>query len=429
MKIKGIKHGLMGNIDIPGDKSISHRSIILLSLSEGIGEIDNILYSEDVYRTIEIFRSMGIKIESYNNKLIVEGKGLYGLEKPKSELYCGNSGTTMRLLSGIMVGQNFDSILNGDASLIKRPMNRIIEPLKMMNGDIRGIDNNLPPLKVYKNNGLKGIEYSMKLASAQVKSAILLAGLYTDEEIIIREKKTTRNHTENMLNYLGMDIEIENNIIHMNGKRKLFSKNIVVPGDISSAAYFIVAGTIIENSYIELKDIGLNKTRNGIIEILNSMGGNIQISNMRIVNNEAIGDITIKYSKLNGIVIDSEKIGNIIDEIPIIAVAAAFAEGVTIIEDIDELRYKETDRLNAIITELRKSKVNIYEENNNLIIIGGDNYNGNIFNSYNDHRIAMAMSIFALKSNGISEIVNSDSVNISFPNFYEKINSFKNNII
>lgn len=408
MKIKGIRK-LKGQIRVPGDKSISHRGIIFGSISKGETTINGILLSEDTLNTIQCFRDMGIEIyiDKENNIVKVMGNGIYGLKEPKKPLDCGNSGTTMRLLSGILVGQKFKSTLIGDESLSKRPMDRIIMPLTKMGGNIEGEMDKYPPLQIHPTEKLKGITYELPVASAQVKSAILLASIYSNEDTKIIENRITRDHTERMLEYF---------------KKKNFTGcELYIPGDISSAAFFIVAATIIKDSSIVLKDVGVNPTRTGIIDVLREMGANIEIKNIRIVNNEPMGDIYVSYAPLKGIKVDESLIGRLIDEIPVLAVAAAFAEGKTIIRGAEDLRYKESNRIEAIAKELKKMAVDIETLSDGLIINGGKKYLPAKVHSHGDHRIAMAMSIAALAIEGESEIIDSHWVNISYPNFYNRI--------
>ncbi|MBU5426809.1 3-phosphoshikimate 1-carboxyvinyltransferase [Tissierella pigra] len=408
MEIIG-KKSLKGEIKVPGDKSISHRAVIFGSISEGETVVENILLSEDVLNTIECFREMGVDIEinKEENKLRIIGNGLYGLKKPKKSLDCGNSGTSMRLLAGVLAGQNFESTLIGDSSLSKRPMDRIINPLRKMNVNIHGVDNKYPPISICPSKELYGIEYTLPMASAQVKSAILLASLYAKGETKVIEKKTTRDHTERMMEYFDED--------------DFKGKNIYVPGDISSAAFFIIGASIMKDSSIVLKDVGINPTRTGIIDVLQSMGGNIGVKNIRNINKEPIGDIYVSYSPLMGIELDSAIIGRLIDEIPIIAVGAMFAQGSTIIRNAEELKYKETDRIHAIVTELRKVGGDIEALEDGLIIKGTSTFYPGVLDSYNDHRIAMALSIAALNIDGKSKINDDRCINISYPQFYESL--------
>lgn len=408
MKIEGIKK-LNGEIKVPGDKSISHRAIIFGSISKGETIINNILLSEDTLMTIECFRDMGVQIDidKKENKVKIIGKGIGGLKEPTKPLDCGNSGTTMRLLSGILVGQDFSSTLIGDESLSNRPMDRIIIPLSKMGGDIKGKNDLYPPLSINPSNGLQGIKYNLPVASAQVKSAILLASIYAHGETEVLESKITRDHTEKMLDYFKD-----------NGFR---GREIFVPGDISSASFFIVAASIIKGSSLLIKDVGLNPTRTGIIDVLNEMGARIKMENIRESNNELFGDIYISSSTLNGVIIHKDIIGRLIDEIPIISVAASFAEGKTLIKGAEELKYKETNRINAMVNELKKMNACIEALPDGLIIEGKESLNPGELFSYNDHRIAMALSIAALNTKGESIIKNSQCVNISYPTFYETI--------
>ena len=420
--INGENRRLIGEIFVPGDKSISHRSIMIGAIAEGTTRIKNILISEDVQRTVEAFRSMGVKIEEDKNSFFIEGVGLYGLKKPKTRIDCGNSGTTVRLLSGIMVGQNFSTTLIGDNSLTNRPMDRIIIPLSKMGGLIQGREDKYLPIEIKPNKEkLEGIEYELPVASAQVKSSILLATLYANGSTKIIEKKKTRDHTERMLNYFGCFLESKNGEIYMESVPYLSAKDIYVPGDISSAAYFMVAASLIQGSHIIIKDVGLNPTRIGIIHVLKSMGADIYIFNRRMVNNEPIGDMEIKYSQLKGISIGEDIIGTLIDEIPIIAVAASLSKGRTIIKGAEELKYKESNRLLAMSRELKKMGANVTDLDDGMIIEGKNSLNSAYLNSYNDHRIAMALSIAALRGKGESKIVDHESINISFPSFYNTL--------
>lgn len=429
MEVKGnVK--LIGEIKIPGDKSVSHRSIILGAIAEGRTVVNNILFSEDTLRTIECFKAMGVDIEvdERHNKVIVQGVGLQGLKEPNKALDCQNSGTTMRLMSGLLLGQEFSSTVYGDHSLNNRPMNRIIKPLRLMGGDISGKEDNFPPLNINPTKELHGINYTLPVASAQVKSAILLASLYCNGITKIREEKITRDHTERMLDYFGADIEYTSKDICLKEKSKLTGKDIFVPGDISSAAFFMVAASILEGSSIVIKDVGLNPSRTGIIKVLKSMGASIEIFNNKILNNEEFGDIKVVHQSLRAINLEGDIIGTLIDEIPIIAVAAAFASGKTIIRNAEELKYKETDRIKAIVMELRKMGCSIEELEDGLIIYGEQKLKGSILNSHNDHRIAMALTIAALKSSGRTKIENHNCVNISYPNFYNDLKNYTVNI-
>ncbi len=414
---------LIGEITVSSDKSISHRAIICGALSEGETVVNNILLSEDVLNTIDCFRKMGVNIKIDGNKVYIQGVGLYGLKRPEDVLNCGNSGTTMRLLSGILVAQDFSTTLIGDDSLMNRPMKRVISPLSKMGANIIGRDGEYPPLQIQSTDNLNGIVYELPIASAQVKSSILLASLYSSGKTIIIENKITRDHTEKMLNYFGQDIVKHNNEIIVDEKQKLIGEEVYIPADISSAAYFLVAASIVKGSRIIIQNVGINPTRDGVLQILDKMGANIVVFNKKIVNNEPIGDIEIKYSPLKACTIEGDIIGRTIDELPIITVAAALADGRTIIRDAKELRYKESDRINAMTVELNKMGAKIEELPDGMIIDGVDSLRPAELNSYGDHRIAMALSIAALKAKGKSSIYGSESVNISYPDFYKTLNN------
>ncbi len=413
------------NITVPGDKSISHRAIMLSSIAEGESNIYNFLMAEDSFNTIECFRQMGVSIDITGDKVSVKGVGLRGLKKPSKRLYVGNSGTTIRLISGILAGQNFQCEITGDKSIEKRPMKRIISPLKEMGADIDSIEvDGFAPLKI-QGKSLKPIHYKMPVASAQVKSAILLASLYAEGESIVEEMQKSRDHTERMLNYLGADIREDGLKIYSKPIRSLQGKDIYIPSDLSSAAFFICLGLIAKDAEILVKDIGLNPTRTGLIDVLLKMGANLEITNERILNGEIIGDIKVRSSKLKGINIGGDIIPRLIDEIPALAVVAALAEGKTIISDAEELKVKESNRIKAIVTELKKIGANIEETEGGMIIYGKSALTGGIVESYDDHRIAMALSVAGLVSNEGVQINGVDCVNISFPNFFDIINRMR----
>lgn len=426
--IKTISHkeNLKGILTVPGDKSISHRSIMLGAIACGITEIEGFLMGEDCLSTISCFQKMGIPIEVEAKKVTVHGKGLHGLTAPAKQLDIGNSGTSLRLLCGLLSAQNFDSTITGDDSIQKRPMDRVVLPLCQMGADICGIANEklYAPLKI-TGKPLHGIHYTLPVASAQVKSAVILAGLYAKGTTIITEPEKTRDHTEIMLNYLGADIKVCKNDIICNPVSELYGKKIVIPGDISSAAYFITAGCICENSHITIKNVGINPTRTGIITALLQMGAAITIENEHICCGEKTGDIIAKSSSLKGITIGGALIPQLIDEIPIIAVAACFAEGTTIIKDAQELKVKESNRIKTIVTELKKFGADICETADGMIIHGTNSRNltGCSVESYKDHRIAMSMAIAAKKASGKTTIHHAECVDISFPKFYDYIES------
>lgn len=410
-------------IKIPGDKSISHRAIMLSSLAEGTSNIYNFLMGDDCLNTIECFRSLGVPIEIEENKITIHGVGLKGLTKPNNVLDVGNSGTTIRLMCGILSGQGFSCEITGDSSIEKRPMDRITNPLREMGALISG---NYAPLRV-QGNKLKGINYNMPVSSAQVKSAILMAGLFSDEDIFIKELEKSRNHTELMLNFMGGNVIVDGLSIVSKPIDKLYPREIYVPGDISSAAFFLVLGAIGKYSDILIKNVGINPTRTGIIDVLKKMGANIRVLNEKISSGELVGDLHITSSELMGIEISGEIIPRLIDEIPIIAVAAAFAKGITVIKDAEELKIKESNRIKAMVTELKKIGANIEETNDGMIIYGKDSLIGGKVESYDDHRIAMALAIAGLRSEKGVFINNSNCVNISFPSFFNILDRMMEN--
>lgn len=418
------KKNIHATITVPGDKSISHRSIMFGALAKGITEIEGFLMGEDCLSTINCFKKLGINIEQYQNKIFVHGKGLHGLTAPTETLDVGNSGTTLRLISGILSAQPFSCQLTGDSSIQKRPMNRIAIPLRNMGAVLKGNNNDklFAPFTI-EGKQLKGITYTLPVASAQVKSAILLAGIFAEGETVVIEPEATRDHTEIMLRYMGADIQKIGNEIHCQSAEQLYAKKIVVPADISSAAYFMVMGCICENSEILLKNVGINQTRTGIIDALKAMGGNITIENENTINGEKIGNIRVKYSALHGTTIGGADIPRLIDEIPVIAVAACFAKGTTIIKDAQELKVKESNRIQTIITELKKFGADITETEDGMIINGVEHLKGCTVESHNDHRIALAMSIAGACALGETTIVGAECVNISFPNFYHIISA------
>ncbi|HLR36019.1 MAG TPA: 3-phosphoshikimate 1-carboxyvinyltransferase [Tissierellales bacterium] len=410
--------------EMPGDKSISHRAIILGSISEGKTIIENCLISEDVLRTVDCFKALGVDIKIKGSTVIIIGNGLKGLRPPKTPLYCGNSGTTVRLISGVLVAQNFCSEVEGDFSLNKRPMDRIILPLRLMGGNIKGRKDKFPPLEIEPTNKLKGIDYRLPVASAQVKSALILGAVYGEGATIITEKAPSRDHTERMIKYFDGNIKKINNKIIVKPVSKLNGKKVYVPGDISSAAYFIVGALILEGTGLLIKNVGINETRIGFIQVLKKMGGSIDIVNFRSYNNEPMADIYVEHSKLKGIEIKGNIIGKLIDEIPILAVAATMAEGKTIIKDAKELKYKETNRIDAMVNELRKMGSDIKKLEDGMIIEGRGMLKGGKLKSYNDHRIVMALSIAGLCAKDKIYFDSTECVKISFPNFFNELSRF-----
>ena len=416
---------LKGTFELIGDKSISHRAIMFSSIAKGKTKITNFLIGQDCLSTIDCFRKMGVDISIDNRNVIVNGVGLKGLKKPKDVLDVGNSGTTIRLLSGILAGNDFESILIGDESIAKRPMKRVTDPLREMGCRIDGKDDaNYTPIKIYGGN-LNGIDYKMPVSSAQVKSALILASLYANNSSIIREKSKSRNHTEIMLNSFGADIKVNNLDINVNPIEELYSpEEINVVGDISSAAFIIAGATIVPRSEVIIKNVGLNETRTGILEVLSNMNGNFEIMNKRVSNGEFVGDLVVKYSdNLIGTTIDSDLIPRLIDEIPIIAIMATQAEGQTIIKDAKELKVKESNRIKAMVDNLKNMGADIEELDDGMIIKGKNKLNGAYINTFNDHRIAMAFSIASLISNGEVKLDNKSCIDISFPGYLNLLNT------
>ena len=421
--------GLRGEVNIPGDKSISHRCIMFGSIASGTTEISNFLQGADCLATINCFRKMGIEIENQTEKIIVHGKGLHGLTAPTEILDVGNSGTTTRLISGILVGQPFESKLSGDNSLNSRPMKRIMEPLTKMGGHISSIlRNGCAPLYIAPGN-LYGIHYDSPVASAQVKSSILLAGLYADGETSVTEPSLSRNHTELMLKEFGADIRSQYDLntskatAFIRPCSELYGQKIMVPGDISSAAYFIAAGLLVPDSEILLKNTGINATRAGILKVCEEMGANITLLNERTEGGEAIADILVRTSNLHGTTISGDIIPTLIDEIPIIAIMAAAAEGTTIIKDAAELKVKETNRIETVVDNLKAMGCDIIATDDGMIIHGGKPLHGATIHTLLDHRIAMAFSIAALIAEDTTRILDSKCVDVSYPTFYD---SFEN---
>ena len=426
MEIKKVK-SLKGEITVPGDKSISHRSIMFGALAKGITEIDGFLDGEDCNSTIDAFRAMGVKIEKNESRIKVYGNGLYGLKAPSSPLNCGNSGTTTRLISGILSGQSFESKLIGDDSLQSRPMKRVIDPLTKMGADISSEKgNNCVPLLIRPSaNGLRGIAYESPVASAQVKSAILLAGLYAKGITSVTEPAVSRNHTELMLSAFGADITQAGKTSTVIPGNELTGQKITVPGDISSAAYFIAAGLLIPNSEILIRNVNINPTRAGILDVCDMMGANISYENVRTVSGEKVCDLFVSSSDLTGCTIEGDMIPTLIDEIPIIAVMAALAEGETIIKDAAELKVKESDRIQTVVSNLSAMGCDITATDDGMIIRGGAPLHGAKIKTHLDHRIAMAFAIAGLVAEGVTTLDHPECVSISYPTFFETLRSLQ----
>ncbi len=429
---------ITGEIVVPGDKSISHRAVMFGALAEGMTEIHGFLQGADCLSTISCFQELGIQIENdrSSNQVKVYGKGLHGLSSPSGMLDVGNSGTTMRLISGILSGQPFESNLTGDASIKKRPMGRIIKPLTMMGADIMSIPaNNCAPLRIngslktrMQNHGhkkafLKGIHYESPVASAQIKSSILLAGLYADSPTSVTEPYVSRNHSEIMLRTFGADVATEGTTATIQPNPFLKATKVIVPGDISSAAYFIAAGLIVPDSEVVIRHVGINPTRDGILDVCRMMGADITLENESDSNGEPYADIHVKTSTLKGTTIEGGLIPRLIDELPMIAVLACAAEGTTIIKDAQELKVKESNRIDVMVHNLSLMGADITATDDGMIINGGKPLHGAIINSNKDHRIAMSFAIASLIADNTTTIQDADCVTISYPSFYQDLES------
>ncbi|MGB9791268.1 MAG: 3-phosphoshikimate 1-carboxyvinyltransferase [Thermacetogeniaceae bacterium] len=414
--------GLRGTCKVPGDKSISHRAALLGAIADGETEIANFLQGADCRSTLNCLRALGVEIIEEKDVVRVRGKGLHGLEEPSIVLDAGNSGTTIRLLLGILAAQDFFAVITGDDSLRRRPMARVIKPLREMGAQVWGRNHdNLAPLAVKGTSKLKPIAYTMPVASAQVKSAVLLAGLYAEGVTEVTQPVSCRDHTERMLETFGADIETNQLTIRVAGKKELRAQKIRVPGDISAASFLLVAGSVVPDSDIVIEDVGVNPTRTGILDVLEMMGANISVFNERTWNGEPVADLRVQSASLKGVKIGGELIPRVIDEIPIIAVAAAVAEGTTEICDAAELRVKETDRIRAIASEFRKLGVLVEEKSDGLIIQGRNCLKNktNSIDSWGDHRIAMALAVAGLVASSDVTIEDAGCIGVSFPNFHE----------
>ena len=421
--ITSIAGPLKGSIKVPGDKSISHRSIMLGSIADGVTRISGFLEGEDSLATLSAFKDMGVKIERNGSNVTINGVGKYGLKEPINSLNLGNSGTSIRLMSGLLSAQSFDSELCGDESLSKRPMGRVIEPLRLMGADISGNDSK-PPLLIKGGKQLSSIEYTLPVASAQIKSCLLLAGLYSDGKTTIIENGISRDHTERMLKGFGYDVTSSSNTISLMGGGSLKSCDIEVPSDISSAAFFMVAGCISENSSIVLEAVNINPTRTGVIDILRLMGGNIELLNQRLQAGELIADIKVTSSELKGIEIPENLVPLAIDEFPVLFIAASCAKGETILTGARELRVKESDRIQVMADGLTSLGIDNEVLDDGIRIIGGEfKEQTSSIKSHHDHRISMAFAIASVKSKFNIEIEGVDNVKTSFPNFVELANS------
>ena len=426
----GNKGSLKGIVSVPGDKSVSHRAVMFGALADGITEVTNFLQGADCLSTIRCFRQLGIDITNNTSaaSVTIRGKGLYGLTAPKDILDVGNSGTTMRLISGILCGQNFSVTLNGDQSIQKRPMDRILTPLSFMNADIVSAKGNgCAPLEInsksLRNAGLKGIHYDSPVASAQVKSCILLAGMYADGATSVSEPSRSRNHTELMLSQFGARICSEGDTATIEPYPVLTGQKIHVPGDISSAAYFIAAGLIVPDSEIFIKNVGINPTRDGILRVCKEMGADITLENVKDNGGEPVADIIVRYSELTGTVIGGDIIPALIDEIPIIAILACAARGQTIIKDASELKVKESNRIDVMVDNLIRMGADVTATPDGMIINGEGKLKGAVIESKDDHRIAMSFAIASLIAEGETRMIGEQCVDISYPNFYSDLRS------
>lgn len=411
-------NGLKGEVKIPGDKSISHRAVMLGALAKGTTKITDFLQGADCLSTMECFRRMGIQIQNTSGEVLVHGQGLHGLTAPSDLLNVGNSGTTIRLLSGILAPQPFSATLTGDASIQKRPMKRVMEPLSQMGAKIESLSGNgCAPLKI-SGTPLKGIHYKTPVASAQVKSCILFAGMYADGATTVTEPVLSRDHSERMLEHFGARLTREGTAVTIQPEPQLAAREIPVPGDISSAAYFIAAATLVPHSEILIRNVGINPTRSGMLEVCRAMGADIQYLNERDDSGELTADLLIRSSSLKGTVIEGAIIPALIDELPVLAVMAAFAKGETIIRNAEELKVKESDRIAVMVENLSAMGADITGTPDGMIIRGGPALHGAEIHTYKDHRIAMSFAVAALAAEGTTHIEDADCVNISYPDFY-----------
>ncbi|MDQ0342006.1 3-phosphoshikimate 1-carboxyvinyltransferase [Lederbergia wuyishanensis] len=416
---------LKGEMKVPGDKSISHRAVMLGSIAHGKTVIDGLLTGDDCLSTIDCFRKLGVEIHLDGEHVEIEGKGLEGLKEPSQFLDVGNSGTTIRLMLGILSSLPFHTTVIGDESIAKRPMGRVTIPLKEMGAKIDGrAEGKFTPLAV-RGGGLKGINYNSPVASAQVKSAILLAGIFADGETSVLEPENSRDHTERMLQEFGGSVETKGLKKTVRGKQTLKGSSINVPGDISSAAFFLVAGSIIPGSEIIIKNVGINPTRTGILDILTNMGADITIHNVNDQVMEPYADITVRYSNLKSVEISGDIIPRLIDEIPILALAATQAEGITVIKDAAELKVKETNRIDTVVDELKKLGANIEATEDGMKIYGKSNLHGAQVSSHGDHRIGMMLAIASCLASGETHIQNTEAITISYPGFFEQLEELK----
>lgn len=421
MKLETKAQGLRGSLRIPGDKSISHRSIMFGSLAKGVTTVRDILRGEDVLSTMQVFRDLGVTIEDDGDVVRIHGIGFDGLKAPQNKLDMGNSGTSIRLISGVLAGQDFDVEMFGDDSLSKRPMDRVTIPLRQMGVEVSGqTDHDLPPLKMHGSKSLKPIHYELPVASAQVKSALIFAALQADGESVIIEKEKTRNHTEDMIQQFGGQLQVEGKEIRISGGQIFTAQEVVVPGDISSAAFWLVAGLVVPNSKIILKNVGINETRTGIIDVIKNMGGKIKLSDIDQVAKSAT--ITVETSELKGTEIGGDIIPRLIDELPIITLLATQAQGKTVIRDAEELKVKETDRIQVVADALNAMGADIVPTEDGMIITGKTPLHGAEVNTFGDHRIGMMTAIAALLvQDGEVDLQRAEAINTSYPSFFSDL--------
>ncbi|MFJ9464071.1 MULTISPECIES: 3-phosphoshikimate 1-carboxyvinyltransferase [Viridibacillus] len=420
------KPTLRGKITVPGDKSVSHRSIMFGGIAKGRTTVSGFLLGDDCLNTIACFRKLGVQIELDGTNVVIESNGMAIWQEPTEVLYTGNSGTTTRLMLGLLAGSNVHTVLNGDESIAKRPMKRVINPLREMGAKITGrMDGQFTPLAI-QGTKLKAIDYTMPVASAQVKSAILLAGINAEGTTVIREKEVSRDHTERMLRQFGAEITIEDGIVSLQGGQQLTATHVAVPGDISSAAFFLVAGAVAKNSEITLENVGLNPTRTGIIDVLQEMNAKMSIEIDDESAAEPTGTITVSTSELQGTTIGGDVIPRLIDEIPILALLATQANGQTVIKDAEELKVKETDRITAVVDELKKLGADIVATDDGMIINGPTPLTGSTIRTYGDHRIGMMGAIAALITKGAIELDDADCIAVSYPTFFEDVQAVSN---
>lgn len=421
MKLETKAQGLHGSLRIPGDKSISHRSIMFGSLAKGVTTVRDILRGEDVLSTMQVFRDLGVTIEDDGDVVRIHGVGFDGLKAPQNKLDMGNSGTSIRLISGVLAGQDFDVEMFGDDSLSKRPMDRVTIPLRQMGVEVSGqTDRDLPPLKMHGSKSLNPIHYQLPVASAQVKSALIFAALQADGESVIIEKEKTRNHTEDMIQQFGGQLQVDGKEIRISGGQTFTAQEVVVPGDISSAAFWLVAGLVVPNSKIVLENVGINETRTGIIDVIKDMGGKITLSDIDQVAKSAT--ITVETSELKGTEIGGDIIPRLIDELPIITLLATQAQGKTVIRDAEELKVKETDRIQVVADALNAMGADIVPTEDGMIITGKTALHGAEVNTLGDHRIGMMTAIAALLvQDGEVDLQRAEAINTSYPSFFSDL--------